>query len=228
MLFDYRKGRGQNGPKTLLNHYQGYLQCDGYSVYDKIGTNPKITLAGCLVHARRKFHESLDNDKPRAEKALGLFRTIYRQEREIKEQAKGDYQAIKTLRQAKVQPLLEQLKQWVMLERYKVLPKSKIGKAMNYFANQYHKFENIFSDGRIQLDNNLIENTIRPMAIGRKNYLFCGSHKAAQHAAMLYSFFGTCKLHNINPREWLTDTLSRIPDHSIQKLHELLPGYQKI
>lgn len=227
VLFDYRKGRGQHGPKELLSDYQGYLQCDGYSVYDKIGTDPGITLAGCLVHARRKFHQALDNDKTRVEKALGLFRTIYREERQIKDQAKGDYQAINTLRQTKVKPLLEQLKQWVMQERHKVLPKSKIGKAMNYFANQYHKFEAIFSDGRIQLDNNLIENTIRPMAIGRKNYLFCGSHKAAQHAAMLYSFFGTCKIQNVNPSQWLTDTLRKIPEYNIQKLYELLPGYKK-
>ncbi len=91
---------------------------------------------------------------------------------------------------------------------------------MAYFLNHYPKFENIFLDGRIELDNNLIEN----MAVGRKNYLFCGSHKAAQDAAMLYSFFGSCKMQNINPREWLASTLERIPDHSLQKL---LPGYQE-
>ncbi len=92
---------------------------------------------------------------------------------------------------------------------------------MTYFVNQYHKFLTIFEDGRIQLDNNRIENAIRPLAIGRKNYLFAGSHKAAQNAAMLYSFFGTCKMNNINPREWLTDTLEKLPDHSVLKLEEL-------
>ncbi len=96
---------------------------------------------------------------------------------------------------------------------------------MTYFLNQYPKFEVIFEDGRIELDNNLIENAIRPLALGQKNFLFAGSHKAAQHAAILYSFFGSCKMHGINPQEWLTDTLQRIPDHSIQKLEELLPGY---
>ena len=98
---------------------------------------------------------------------------------------------------------------------------------MTYFINQYPKLEAVFMDGRIELDNNLIENAIRPMAIGRKNYLFCGSHKAAQNAAMLYSFFGSCKMQNSNPREWLEDTLQRIPDHSILKLEELRPGYQE-
>jgi hypothetical protein len=97
---------------------------------------------------------------------------------------------------------------------------------MTYFINQYPKLDAIFDDGRIELDNNLIENIIRPMAIGRKNYLFCGSHNAAQNTAMLYSFFGSCKMQNINPRIWLTDTLNKIQDHNIQKLEELLPGYQ--
>lgn len=97
---------------------------------------------------------------------------------------------------------------------------------MTYFVNQYPKLKAIFTDGRIELDNNLIENAIRPMAIGRKNYLFCGSHKAAQNAAMIYSILGSCKMQGINPREWLKDTLERIPDHSIQKLEELLLGFK--
>ena len=98
---------------------------------------------------------------------------------------------------------------------------------MGYFNNQYHKLKAIFEDGRIQLDNNRIENAIRPMALGRKNYLFAGSHRAAQNAAMIYSFLGSCKMQNINPRMWLQTTLERILEHSIQKLEELLPGYQK-
>jgi len=225
VLFNYRKGRGQNGPKELLADYKGYLQCDGYTVYDKIGADSDISLAGCLVHARRKFNEALDSDKKLAEKALAIFREIYLKERKIKEETPQDFQARKTLRDARIKPLLQDIKQWIHKEQFNVLPKSPIGKAMTYYLNQYPKLETIFSDGRIELDNNLIENTIRPMAIGRKNYLFCGSHKAAQHAAMLYSFLGTCKMQNINPREWLQNTLERIPDHSIQKLEELLPGY---
>jgi transposase len=227
VLFNYRKGRGQNGPKELLADYHGYLQCDGYTVYDKIGTDPKITLAGCLVHARRKFHDALDSDKKHAEKALAIFREIYLEERKIKEEAQDDLKARKTLRDIRIRPLLAQIKTWIEGQQFKVLPQSPIGKAMTYYINQYPKLEAIFEDGRIELDNNLIENAIRPMAIGRKNYLFCGSHDAAQNAAMLYSFFGSCKMQNINPREWLASTLERIPDHSIQKLEDLLPGYQK-
>lgn len=227
VLFNYRKGRGQNGPKELLAGYNGYLQCDGYTVYDKIGANPKITLSGCLAHARRKFHDALDNDKKRAEKALVIFRKMYLEERAIKEQTPDDSGQRKKLRDQRIKPLLAQIREWITREQFNVLPKSPIGKAMTYFVNQYPKLEVIFEDGRIELDNNRIENAIRPMAIGRKNYLFCGSHKAAQNAAMIYSFFGSCKMQDINPRLWLKDTLERIPDHSIQKLDELLPGYRK-
>jgi len=227
VLFNYRKGRGQHGPKELLADYTGYLQCDGYTVYDKIGTDPKITLAGCLVHARRKFHDALDSDKKRAQIALALFRKIYLKERTIREETQSDFAQRKTIRNKKIKPLLVQIKTWIEQEQFNILPKTPIGKAMTYFINQYPKLEAIFEDGRIELDNNLIENAIRPMAIGRKNYLFCGSHKAAQNAAILYSFFGSCKMKNINPREWLEDTLQRISDHSIQKLEELLPGYQE-
>jgi transposase len=227
VLFNYRKGRGQHGPKELLDGYKGYVQCDGYSVYDKIGVDPDITMAGCLVHARRKFVDARDQDKARAEKALVLFSEIYREERAIKEAAAGDAEMRKELRLQKVLPLLQQIKTWIQEEQFKVLPKSAMGKAMTYFINQYPKFEVIFEDGRIELDNNLIENAIRPLALGRKNFLFAGSHKAAQNAAMLYSFFGSCKMQGVNPQEWLEDTLKKIPDHSIQKLEELLPGYQK-
>lgn len=182
-------------------------------------------MAGCLLHARRKFVDAQDNDKVRAEIALSLSSEIYSQERAIKAAAE-DAEIRKELRLQKIYPLLEEIKTWIQEEQFKVLPKSAIGKAMTYFLNQYPKFEVIFEDGRIELDNNLIENAIRPLALGRKNFLFAGSHKAAQHAAMLYSFFGSCKRHGIIPQEWLTDTLQRIPDHSIQKLEELLPGYQ--
>ena len=176
VLFNYRKGRGQNGPKELLAGYKGYLQCDGYTVYDKIGKDPNITLAGCLVHARRKFHDALDSDKKRSTKILAIFKKMYLEERSIKEESLDNFDKRKLLRDKKIKPLLEQIKQWVTAEQFNLLPKSPIGKAMTYFINQYPKLEVIFKDGRIELDNNLIENAIRPMAIGRKNYLFCGSH----------------------------------------------------
>jgi transposase len=226
VLFDYRKGRGRNGPKELLSGYRGVLQCDGYTVYDKIGADPGIVLAGCLAHARRKFHESLDSDPRRAKWALARFADIYAGERKIKEADGYGPDARKVERTENILPIMEDIGEWIATESIKVLPKSPIGKAMAYFLNQWPKLRAIFDDGRVELDNNLIENAIRPLALGRKNYLFAGSHGAAQHAAMLYSFFGSCKMQGTNPMEWLTDTLERLPGHSVQRLEELLPGYR--
>ncbi len=229
VLFNYRKGRGQSDPKEMLENYQGYLQCDGYKVYDAIGLQKGITLVGCLVHARRKFHDALDNDPPRAKYALQIFSSIYHKEKQIKEQSGDDLTLKQELRLKEIAPLIEEIKSWIEQESLKVLPKSTIGKAMTYYLKQYHKLEAVTLDPRLELDNNLIENSIRPLALGRKNYLFAGSHKAAQNTAMIYSFMGSCKINNVNPREWLEYVLENISDWNIQKLELLLPNnfYEK-
>jgi len=223
VFFNYRKGRGQAGPKEILEEYKGYLQCDGYKVYDKFGVEEHITLVGCLVHARRKFFDALDNDPKRAKYALAIFTKIYTKEKRIKEQAAQDLILKQELRLKEIAPMIKEIKNWIEQESLKVLPKSAISKAMTYYLNQYHKLEAITLDPRLELDNNLIENAIRPLALGRKNYLFAGSHKAAQNAAILYSFFGSCKINNINPREWLQYVLENIPEWNIQNLEQLLP-----
>ena len=185
VLFDYRKGRGMHGPKEVLENYNGWLQCDGYGVYDKIATLEGIQIAGCLAHARRYYHEALSNDKKRAEYALVIFQNIYEIERANKSMNPLDR---KLDRLAKVKPHLDNLKSWVEEECVKVLPKSAIGKAMSYTQSQWHKLYNLLEDGRLEIDNNLIENKIRPLALGRKNYLFAGSHDGAKRIAMIYSF----------------------------------------
>ena len=105
-------------------------------------------------------------------------------------------------------------------------PKSPLGKALRYANQQWPKLIKILDYENTELDNNLIENKIRPLALGRKNYLFAGSHEAAQRIAMMYSFFGSCKAHNINPYDWLKTTLERIPDTKLSELDKLLPGYE--
>jgi len=224
VLFNYRKGRGQSGPKEILENYQGYLQCDGYKVYDAIGLKKGITLVGCLVHARRKFHDALDNDPTRAKYALHIFSSIYHKEKQIKEQSADDLTLKQELRLKEIAPLIKEIKSWIEQESLKVLPKSTIGKAMTYYLKQYHKLEAVTLDPRLELDNNLIENSIRPLALGRKNYLFAGSHKAAQNTAMIYSFLGSCKINKVNPRVWLEYVLENISDWNIQKIELLLPN----
>ncbi|MGX1023682.1 IS66 family transposase [Psychroflexus sp. MBR-150] len=224
VLFNYHKGRGQHGSKEILLNYQGYLQCDGYQVYDKIGQQQGITLVGCLAHARRKFFDAKDNDSTIVNKILEQIQKIYLEEREIKKIAKEDLALKQKLREEKIAPKLEQIKTWIEAQSIKVLPKSAVGKAMSYYLNQYPKIKAITLDPRLELDNNLIENAIRPLALGRKNYLFAGSHKGAQNIAIMYSLFASCKINNVNPQEWLRDVLEKIPDYNIQKLEELLPN----
>jgi len=219
ILFDYRKGRGMHGPKELLADYAGILQCDGYGVYNKLAKKGKMTLAGCLVHVRRKYIDAKQSDAKLANHALNIFRQIYNHEKKAKESGNR-----KAYRLEHIMPLMLELRQWIDEKSITVLPKSPIGKAMTYTINQWQKLLNIFTNENIELDNNLIENKIRPLAIGRKNYLFAGSHKAAQRIAMMYSLFATCKANDVNPYEWLTKTLEQIPTCSIQNLDRLLPN----
>ncbi len=128
------------------------------------------------------------------------------------------------LRQEQAVPILQNLKAWMMNAYEQVLPQSTIGKAISYSLQRWDKLSLYTSDAQLQIDNNLVENAIRPVAIGRKNYLFAGSHNGARRAAMLYSFMGTCKINDVNPFEWLKDILRRIPSHSVNRLEELLPN----
>ncbi len=222
VLFDYRKGRGREGPEELLKDYRGALQADGYSAYESFEHKPNLTLLACMAHARRKFDEALKNDKIRAEHVLGLIQQLYKIERQAREE-EMNYDQRKTLRQEKSAPILQELHTWLKENIIQTLPKSAIGQAIAYTLHLWPRLIRYLDDGRYEIDNNLIENSIRPVALGRKNYLFAGSHEGAQRAAIMYSFLGTCKINNIEPFQWLSTVLKRIPDHSIQRLEELLP-----
>ena len=126
--------------------------------------------------------------------------------------------------QEKSAPILQVLHTWLKENITQTLSKSAIGIAIAYTLHLWPRLVCYLDDGRYEIDNNMIENSIWPVALGRKNYLFAGSHEGAQRAAIRYSFLGTCKINNIEPFEWLSTILKRIPDHSIQRLEELLPG----
>lgn len=223
VLFDYREGRGREGPNEILENFKGHLQTDGYAVYEDYDRKAGVTLLHCMAHARRKFDEARDNDLARAEYALTQIQKLYAIERQARDNNLTPEQRY-ALRQEKSLLVLTELKSW-MLENYKsVLPKSTIGQALHYSLERFDKLMIYASDGKLEIDNNLVENAIRPVAIGRKNYLFAGSHNGARRAAMLYSLLGTCKINNVNPFEWLRSTLDKIPVHPVNRLHELLPN----
>jgi transposase len=220
--FDYQEGRGREGPVAVLKDFKGYLQTDGYAVYDFFKEEKDITVLHCMAHARRMFFEAKENDKPIAEYALEQIGLLYTIERKAKEQ-QLDQEQILQLRQTEALPVLESLGRWMKETYVKVLPKSAIGKALGYSISRWPELMMYATDGKLNIDNNPVENSIRPVAIGRKNYLFAGSHEAAKRSAILYSLMGTCKLHGINPFIWLRDVLQRIATHPINKIEELLP-----
>jgi len=223
VLYDYRKTRGREGPDEFLENYHGYLQTDGYTAYNNLKNHSNITLLACMAHARRKFDHARDNDTVLAEQALKMFQDLY----QIEQQARNEglsYDAIHELRQKESKPILGQLEAWLQEQHNKTLPKSAIGAAIAYTLTLWPRLIRYIDQGRFQIDNNLIENSIRPVALGRKNYLFAGSHEAAQQAAVIYSLVGTCKINNIEPFTYLTKILSVIPDYPVNQLQILLPG----
>jgi hypothetical protein len=177
-----------------------------------------------MAHARRMFNEALGNDEHRAGYAMHQIQKLYAIERDCKER-NLDYEAIRTVRHGQAVPILAELGKWMKEQYMQVTPKSPIGKALAYSIERWDKLSLYTNDGMLNIDNNPVENSIRPIALGRKNYLFAGSHEAARRSGMLYSLLGTCKMHGIEPYNWLKNTLQKIADHPVNKVHELLPHH---
>jgi len=223
VFFDYQKTRSREGPDNILKSFSGYLQTDGYGAYTHFENRKDITLLSCIAHARRKFEHARENDPQLAKEALLLFQKLYAVERKAKENQMG-FEQIKALRQAEAVPVLNEMETWLKEHLYQVLPKSAIGEAVAYTLKLWPRLKRYVQDGRFQIDNNLIENSIRPVALGRKNYLFAGSHHGAQQAAIIYSLLATCKINGVEPFGWLKQVLDIIPDYPANKLQKLLPG----
>lgn len=222
VLFDYQKGRGRDGPTTILDGFKGHLQTDGYQVYEQFDKNKNIQLVGCMAHARRYFDQALQSDSERATQALNYFAQLYAIEKIAREQHHTHEQRLQ-LRQQKSVSILAQLKQWMEDNIMHITPQSPISKAMAYFLARWDKLCLYTTDGKLEIDNNLVENSIRPLAIGKKNYLFAGSHDAAARAAAIYSLMGTCRMNKVNPQQWLEQTLPIINDTKQSQLNNLLP-----
>jgi transposase len=222
VFFDYCEGRGKMYPEKMLEFYIGSIQTDAYGGYNQFDENPNMITLACMAHLRRKFEHALSNNKHLAQKFLVLIQKLYKIEHEARDGQMSTDERYK-LRQEMSKPVLGKIEELLNENAASVLPKSPMGKAIAYALNVWPKIMRYIDNGIYEIDNNLIENSIRPIAIGRKNYLFAGSHEGAKRAAMMYSLFGTCKMHNVNPMKWLTDVLTRIPKMKPSELKELLP-----
>ena len=226
LFFHYDHGsRAQKVALSLLKDFRGAMQTDGYGVYQIYEHKNGVLPLGCWAHARRRFEESLKSDRSRAEYALEQIGLLYEVEREA-DNKNLSYEERANLRESHAYPIMVAFEKWLVDEYTKVLPKSPIGKAIKYCYDIYHRLSRYHLDGRYHIDNNMAENSLRNLAIGRKNFLFCGNHDAAEDAAVIYSLLGCCKAADVNFRDWMVYVLSHIHDYDedyTKDLAELLP-----
>ncbi len=225
VILEFCSSRGQDAPNKRLQGFQGTIQTDAYEVYEAVvKKNPKIARIGCLAHARRYFYKALQESLGEAVWFIGKIRELYR----IEYAARAlDHTERHALRQVQAPPLWAVLQARAEELRPKLLPQSTMGKAVNYFLNEYKALEGYLRDGHFEIDNNLIENAIRPTAVGRRRWLFIGHPQAGWRSAVIYSLLLSCRRRGINPQSYLSDVLNRLPSIKITEIHQLLPGRWK-
>ena len=229
-LFHYSPDRAGQHPENHLADYSGIMQADAYSGYNGLyaeGRKPgPIVEAACWAHGRRKFFELADLQKaPIAIEAVWRIDELFAIEREINGRSASYRHEV---RQERSRPLVEALEEWLRTERRKLSSKSPIAKAIDYSLKRWRAFTRFLDDGRICLSNNAAERAVRGIAVGRRNWTFCGSNSGGQRAAAIYTLIETCKLNDVDPRAWLADILARIADHPAKRIRELLPWNWKI
>jgi transposase len=226
VIFDYRENRTAAGPCDFLKDFRGTLQVDGYEGYSEIISRNALVHAACMDHVRRRFEKAIEYDKARATYALDSMREGYGVEREARERGLSFDERL-ALRKETVAPSMGAFKIWMQKQLAEVLPKSPVGVALQYALNQWEYFTPYLTDGRIELSNILIENAIRPVALGRKNFLFAGSHKAARWPAVIYSLAAIAHYHGVTPFEYFKDLLTALPKATSNEIGKfLLPDWK--
>lgn len=226
-LFHYDKGsRAGSVIANLAKDFKGYIQCDGFAGYGTaFRANPDVHLVGCMAHIRRHFEQALAENKEAAEHVIRQIQYLYRVEQDCDERGIGADER-RRVRQELSRPIMEAIMLWMETEGIKFSGASLMGKAVTYAFTRWEEMSRYLEDGRLRIDNNLAENAIRPIVLGRKNYLFCGDHEAAECMGVVRSLLSTCRCHNVNPRDYLIDIISRMPAMeraSREELLELLP-----
>jgi transposase len=222
ILYDYTATRERAGPEEFLKGYRGYLQADAYGGYDAFFKDPTRGLieVACWSHARRYFRKALDSDAPRMGPVLWLIAQLYRVEKDARPLTAEDRLG---MRQRESKPILEKLHNYLLEIEPEVLPKSPEGRAVRYTLKNWAALTRYCEDGDLSIDNNATERAIRSVAVGRNNWVFFGSDEGGKTAAVLRSFLASCQRVGVDPFVWLKDVLSRIADHPITRLAELLP-----
>lgn len=227
--FDFYPSRGAKVPKLMLDNYNGNLQSDGYNAYEVLEkVNPDTTYFNCWAHARRKFEEAKTYNQQISNYVLQQIQLLYAVEQRCRDEHLNHDQR-KTLRQNECRQKLEQLKIYLDEQSPKQIDGTPIHKAIGYTLNRWDKLTNYIDHGQIEIDNNLVENAIRPLALGRKNYLFAGSKDAASNIAVFYTIFSSCKALEINPSAYLIWVLDELPKYTIKNIVNFTPeAYAKL
>ena len=220
VVYDFADSRAAAHPKAFLDGWSGKLVCDDYSGYKGLFA-AGVTEIGCLAHARRKFNDLWVNHKsPLAAEALQLFGKLYDVEREARELSAGERQRI---RQLQSQPIADKLREWLLLQRLKATDGTAFAKAVDYSLGRWQALTRFLDDGALPIDNNWVENRIRPIALGRSNWLFAGSLRAGKRAAAVMSLIQSARLNDHDPYRYLKDVLERLPTQPASRIGELLP-----
>ena len=235
IVYDYTPDRSGDGPERIFKGFKGYLQADAYSAYDGLFADGTIVEVGCLMHARRKFYEAKTSDPARSHLILARVAQLYEIEDDAKEARKKHpewdepawHASRYALRLERSRPIFDAIQKWLVAEQPKVLPKSPIGEAIRYACNHWSALIRPLEAGFLELDNGASERAMKPVALGRKNWLFAGSDNGGKTAAVLMSLCATCKAWNLDPFIYLRDVLDRVSTHPNSRIEELLPDRWK-
>jgi transposase len=224
VFLEFHQSRGRDGPRERLRGFHGTMQTDGYELYEALRKEQPSTLKriGCLSHARRKFYTALLESCSEALWFIGQIRQLYQLERELRdctpqERRKG------RLKKAPGMWLAMKRRAELVRADTRVLPQSTLGKAVRYFLNEYTALVSYLRDGRFEIDSNLVENDVRPSVVGKKRWLFIGHPDAGWRSAVIYTLIQSCRRYGINPQEYLTDVLGRLPSMTANQVRQLLP-----
>jgi transposase len=222
VAYVYAPDRKSDRPEQHLKGFTGVLQVDGYAGYGALAATGTVQLAFCWAHWRRRFYEIAQaGNAPIATEALARIAVIYAIEAEIRGQ-KAEIRS--SVRQERTKPLVDELKAWLERQLAAVSRKSTIAEAIRYGLSRWNGLVRFLDDGRIEIDSNVVERCIRPIALHRKNALFAGSDGGGEHWAIIASVIETCKLNGIDPQAYLADILARIANaHPINRINQLLP-----
>jgi len=224
VVFDFRLGRGRDGPRQFLGQFEGILQTDGYAAYDQIG-GPRMVYAACWAHARRLFFEAvqLNPRDPVATPIMARMDELFAVDAEARRKALTTA-ARHIRREEKAKPLLDEIRGRIEAAQYSVLPASALSKACNYALTLWKKLTRFLEYPELELSNNLAENSMRPVALGRKNWIHIGSPQAGPKVAAILSVVESCRRLKLSVRNYLAAILPRLADLPIQRLPDLTPA----